>query len=214
MLHHRYVTWNEHVSFSEETKLSASQEEERAWLQERCASGGAASSSPAYPFICEVSLFLCLSRNCFDVHLQKVMFKLDPAPTHAAALCRARLQLPPLIKLSCVLDEVLTRESSDFQGSAVVCIQLGCSARNAPSTPPAGILPDGQGAAPGATACAGVPHQPAAPGSASPERRPAARAHAQQVRGPLALAGMPLCQCKPWLAHRSMARAHAAREAI
>lgn len=52
----RYVTWNSHISFSEETKLGATQEEERGWVAERRASGGdaSASSPPDYPFICEV----------------------------------------------------------------------------------------------------------------------------------------------------------------
>lgn len=52
---HRYVTWNNRIDFSEETKLSSTQEEERAWLAERRASSGDTSSAPDYPFICEVS---------------------------------------------------------------------------------------------------------------------------------------------------------------
>lgn len=64
----RYVVWNDSLAFSEETKLSASQEEETAWTQERqqqhqSGSGRTASSpegvlsdkAPSYPFICEVT---------------------------------------------------------------------------------------------------------------------------------------------------------------
>lgn len=56
----RYVTWNNRVNFAEETKLSATKEEERAWVAERRASGGDASTSspPDYPFICEVCVGL------------------------------------------------------------------------------------------------------------------------------------------------------------
>lgn len=56
-LHCRYVSWNNHVSFSEETKLSATREEEQKWVADRQASSGDASTSspPDYPFICEVA---------------------------------------------------------------------------------------------------------------------------------------------------------------
>lgn len=52
----RYVSWNSHISFVDETKLSATREEEQKWVAERQASGSNASTSspPDYTFICEV----------------------------------------------------------------------------------------------------------------------------------------------------------------